>query len=126
MEEPWSLERRKVHVEEISWVTPLGETSKPCDGVKWNQVALRDIHQWGPRDDLQPPRGILEKARCKNTAAWHIRLLRKTLNHDGVHVKVLDLCRHHLMSEMYSDMAEEERYERWLQKAHPELLAEEE
>ena len=93
----------------MPWVTRL-KKPRPCDGIKYSTVALKDIYEWGPRDNPQPPRGIQDKSRCKKLAWWKFRALKKSYAEDG------NYCWPHLISAgLFRDTYEETRTKRWWQ-----------
>lgn len=97
---------RDLRIAEIPWVSRFpGE--KPCDGIKWGQVALKHLYRMGGH----PPEGIPAKARCKLRAKWHFTALRhkdRVLTGDTG-----DYCIHHLFSQIYDHHLEMERYQKW-------------
>lgn len=87
----------------IPWVSRVsGEL--PCEGIKWQLVALKHLYPRGGRQ----AEGIPERARCKLRAKWHFVALpigrAKTGNY----------CLHHLpiAGDVYDD--ELTRLRQWL------------
>lgn len=116
-------EERQRIVAEMPWVTRLS-LSTSCDGIKWSRVALRDIFTWGPRLS-RSPRGIQEKARCRRTAWWGIRLVGDHPVRGGARSRRARFCWLHLVSQgLHGDESESARTRRWIAANHPELLVE--
>jgi len=107
--------QRQAMAERLPWVRRL-KYPWPCDGIKWNTVAGRDLWPWGP-GRKNPPRGIQPKSRCKKTARWSYRHLRPAWR-DGAGTS--KFCWDHLISQgIYGSMADEQRADRWYDR-HPE------
>lgn len=107
---PAELERRKAAFAEIPWVRRINDPGRPCQGVKWGHVALKDIFSIGE----QPARGVQPRACCKRRAIFHYTLAkssRPVLTVDG-YAREGDFCWSHASSMLYYE--EEPRYRRWL------------
>lgn len=116
-------ERQRI-VAEMPWVTRLLRPTS-CDGIKWGRVALRDVFPWGPPQDLRRPRGIPEKARCRRTAWWSIRLVRAYRVRGDGESRRARFCWQHLVDEgLYGNESEATRTRRWVAANYPELLTE--
>lgn len=104
-----SLAERKLNAERLPWVKRV--EPRPCEGIKWGTVALRDLYEWGPIKDPRPARGIQAKSRCKKQGRWQFTALKKSHARDGVY------CYHHLISHgLYCDMDEQDRTSLWYLK----------
>lgn len=93
-------------IAQIPWVDQREVDGKPCDGIKWGQVALKHLYSMGGR----PAEGIPDRARCKLRAKWHFDALPDGEFPAGT---TGDYCIHHLFSQIYDHREELERYQKW-------------
>lgn len=100
-----SLAERKHNLARLPWVRVLRKPV-PCEGIKWDTVALKDIFRWGPGNQ-NPPRGIQPKSRCKKLAYWHYKALGSTPAESG------NFCFDHLSSQLFNEQA---RVNRWFDR----------
>lgn len=105
-------EKRRQLAMQIPWVTHR-KLAIPCDGVKWNRVASKDLYYWGP-GDCNPPRGIQERAKCKMVAEWHFVGVERFMVSSGNRVLAADFCWSHLVSHLFMSMDEDERMKSWM------------
>lgn len=63
------------NLEMLPRVRRLEKPKERCDGIKWNTVALKDIHNHGPNRS-ESPRGIQERSRCKRKGWWKFKALK--------------------------------------------------
>lgn len=97
---------RDTEIAQIPWVSRFSG-DKPCDGIKWNQAALKHLFSMGGR----PPEGIPYRARCKLHAKWHFTALP---NEDpGITGYTGDYCIHHLFTQVFGHQRELDRYQKW-------------
>lgn len=87
-----------------------------CDGLRWKEIPLKALYQWGPRDNPQPPTGT-EKYRCRNKARYRYKACKARGDWDWP-AKDGNYCYHHLVNEITSHYADRMRLERYLDK-HP-------
>jgi hypothetical protein len=100
---------RQLNAERLPWVKRVDP--RPCEGIKWGTVALKDLYPWGPANDRQPPRGIQPKSRCKNTAYWHFTA------RPASHAKSGHYCWTHLVAAgVYADEVEMARTDAWFER----------
>lgn len=103
-----NLEERKEFVATHPGVKRL-KMSVPCDGVKWSQVPLRALYNWGPGRQNAPTG--LDPYRCKKLAWWRFTALKRRRRESE------NFCWTHLMhAGLYADMDEEARTKRWLKR----------
>lgn len=110
-------------IREIPWLTWHELAAWPCDALRWKYVAVRDLHPWGA-GCKNPPRGIQERAKCRNLAHYEYWLLTPMLKRDGTRGDVVHLCWSHFTSSgLYRNMDEETRTDAWLRQHHPEVFS---
>lgn len=79
----------------------------PCEGIKHNTVAMKDIYSHGPGNSI-PARGIQEKSKCKRMAHWHFTPMKNSMSYKG------NFCWSHLFSMgLYGDPNEMAKTESW-------------
>lgn len=112
---PAEIARRKNAFAELPWVKKLKNPAPQCEGIKWGQVALRDIFEHGPRATPTPPRGIPEKARCKRRAAFRYSLTPKNRPLRTVKgwVHEANLCWTHASIVLYDNDQQYARLKAW-------------
>lgn len=95
-------ERAKI-AECMPWVRKLPRRV-PCEGIKWNAVSMKMLHQIRQGD-------IPEKVKCKKLAHWHFTSLKKSTATSG------NYCWTHLIYRgLYGSMEESDRTEKWLKE----------
>lgn len=104
-----SLQERKLNLERLPWVTLV--SPRPCDGIKWGTVALKDLYEWGPSHDPNPARGIQDYSRCARQGTWKFTALPTSNARSGVY------CMQHVISSgVYGDMDEMDRTNEWFEQ----------
>lgn len=91
----------------LPWVEPV-KRDLPCDGIKWGQVALRDIYTMGGK----PPRGIQERAKCKRRAKFRLRATKRLRAWDRPATSG-NYCLQHLSMQISHHEAEKRRADAW-------------
>lgn len=94
-----TTERAKI-AERMPWVRKLAKPV-PCEGIKWNIVSMKMLHQIRQGD-------IPEKVKCKKLAHWHFTSLKNSTASSG------NYCWSHLIYRgIFGSQEESNRTRKW-------------
>lgn len=91
----------------LPWVRPV-KGDVPCEGIKWGQMALKDVPRWR---DLPPD----HRARCKRKAKYIFKATKRRRVWDAPATSG-SYCKTHLSMQVSDHMAELRRANKWWNK----------